>query len=169
MRRRQIPFPPLVRYRLLVQPVRQPVTGELELRDRGRAETTAAVGAAQLRYAKKKKKKVNTAFRQDGPAACLPSDTSGLVLGLSHRRAGSRAARVAQRGHEAVGSAGDERHRVHRAPLFTFRAVRRNAANSKRLGGGNDLANSGMTSLPGTLRATECFLRGCHCHSGFDI
>lgn len=114
------------------------------------------------------KKTVNTPFRQDGPAACLPSDTSGLVLGLSDRRAGSRAARVAQRGHEAAGSAGDQRHRVHRALLFTFRAVRRDAANSKRLGGGNDLT-SGRISLSGTLRATECFVCGGHCHSGIAI
>lgn len=115
--------------------------------------------SAQLSCVTQKKKKVNTPFRQDGPAACLPSDTSGLVLGLSDRRAGSRTARVAQRGHGAAGSAGDQRHGVHRALLCTFRAVRRDAAHSKRLGGGNDLANRGKITPPGALAATECILR----------
>lgn len=96
-----------------------------------------------------RRKKVNTPFRQDGPAAWLPSGTSRLLLGLSDRGAGSRAAGVAQRGDEDVGSAGDQRHRVHRALLLTLRAVRRHPANSERLGGGNDLANSGAISLSG--------------------
>lgn len=104
-----------------------------------------------------RRKKVNTPFRQDGPAAWLPSGTSRLLLGLSDRRAGSRAAGVAQRGDEDVGFAGDQRHRVHRAVLLTLRAVRRDAANSERLGGGNDLANSGAISLSGAREGGGAF------------
>lgn len=82
-------------------------------------------------------RKVNTPFRQDGPALRVPSGAPGVVLRAPDCRAGFGTACPAERGDEDVGVTGDERHRVHSYAVFTFRAVRCDAPNSQRTGGGN--------------------------------
>lgn len=82
-------------------------------------------------------RKVNTPFRQDGPAARVPSGAPGVVFGVSDGCVGFGAAGSAERSDEDVGITGDECHRVHCYAVFTFCAVCCDAPDSQRTGGGN--------------------------------
>lgn len=73
---------------------------------------------------------------QDGPAHRVPGRPSGRLLGAPHALVGVRTAGSAERGHAAAGRSGDQRPGVHRGALFTFCAVRGDATNTQRIGGG---------------------------------
>ncbi len=116
--------------------------------------------------------KVNTSFRQDGPALRVPSGTSRLVFSVSDCCVGSGTACSAQCSDEDVGITGDECHRVHSNAVFTFCAVRCDASNSQRTGGGNDseeLSFQQKMNLCLVLKLLyvilKCILERCSCHS----
>lgn len=85
-------------------------------------------------------RKVNTPFRQDGPALRVPSGTTRVFFSFPDSRVGFRTAGSSQRSDEVVGITGDECYRVHCRAVFIFCAVCCDAATSQRIGGGNDRA-----------------------------
>lgn len=108
--------------------------------DTGGVPPARGDGCKADRYARK----ANTPFRQDGLAARAPSGTPGGSFGFPHGGAGFWTPCSAERVHEDAGVARDERHRVHSCIVRSFCAVRGDASNSKRTGGGKVTTNTGI-------------------------